>query len=63
MYYTNWIFIQTMRLFMHSCRLLMLFNLKWFLLSLKLLIGCYIPTPRKPMGYDSLPYGLLDVRI
>ena len=25
-YYTNWIFIQTMRLFMHSCRLLMLFN-------------------------------------
>ena len=39
-YYTNWIFIQTMRLFMHSCRLLMLFNLKWFLLSLKLLIGC-----------------------
>ena len=32
-YYTNWIFIQTMRLFMHSCRLLMLFNLKWFLLS------------------------------
>ena len=40
-YYTNWIFIQTMRLFMHSCRLLMLFNLKWFLLSLKLLIGCF----------------------
>ena len=25
-YYTNWIFIQIMRLFMHSCRLLMLFN-------------------------------------
>ena len=40
-YYTNWIFIQIMRLFMHSCRLLMLFNLKWFLLSLKLLIGCF----------------------
>ena len=38
-YYTNWIFIQTMRLFMHSCRLLMLFNLKWFLSSL------ILPTP------------------